>query len=70
MNYRFTDKDQVVLDYNTMSSPAGTYEIELDKGTYFIEISGGTIQSAGMYTFYYYETAKGDPFVHEHSYSK
>ena len=70
MNYRFTDKDQVILHDKTMYSPADTYEIELDKGTYFIEISGGTIQSAGMYTFYYYETAKGDPFVHEHSYSK
>lgn len=69
VRYCFRDKDQIELKWCDLHSPAGSCNIELNEGTYFISVEGATSGSdAGIYSFYYYETEKGDPFVHTHSF--
>lgn len=74
LQYDICNSDMVpVYEYGIFNGrPSGTIKRELKAGTYYIHFYNFNIngQSPCFYNLYYYETAKGDPFAHEHSYSK
>lgn len=74
LQYDICNSDMVpVYEYGIFNGrPSGTIKREFKAGTYYIHFYNFSIngQSPCFYNLYYYETAKGDPFAHEHSYSK